>query len=120
MASTDYGTVWVCWDCYYTHHYGARLHDGQWYVGDSDSPSDRVPLGQVDGFTIHDATCSDHIVDHLYDADGDRTGDYTDCPNCGSNDMENGLDEFSWRNCEGCGSRLGGARYRLSLWKDHE
>jgi hypothetical protein len=42
------------------------------------------------------------------------------CPYCHSDDDENGIQEFSWSSCEGCGSHLGGSRYRLHLWKREE
>jgi len=28
----------------------------------------------------------------------------------------NGIHDFSWSACEGCGSTLGGARYRFAVW----
>ena len=122
---TPYGEAWVCTDCYFAHHYGVTtvdreatddeshdwhggyLRDGhslpniveetdhgltvrEWFAGDSDTPCDRQPLARLDGFDTADNT------------DGE-TGD--------------GIHEFSWSSCDGCGSTLGGSRYRLSLWE---
>ena len=82
-------TLWVCTDCYFAHHYGYHEHDGSWFSGESDTPADRQPLGELN--------C---------DAD---LSDWTDA------ETGEGLEEFSWSSCDGCGSTLGGARYRLAL-----
>lgn len=118
----DYGDIWVCLDCYFAHHYGASEHDGQWFAGDSDTPCDREPLGLwVQDHEFTDNTCSDHEVTYepvVYaDGETDPDGDIAvACPHCGSDDEDNGIDEFSWRSCSGCGSTLGGSRYRLHVW----
>ena len=91
-----YHNVEVCTDCYYAHH---GLED------DGPTP-DREPLGLVDpADEITDNTCSNH--------DGD---DENACTYCGQDGYETGETEFSWSSCEGCGSNLGGARYRLAVW----
>jgi len=82
--------IYVCVDCYFTHHYGAVEHDGRWYAGESDTPCDREPLSRLADW---DADIADNT--------DSETGD--------------GIDEFSWRSCEGCGSTLGGSRYRLAI-----
>lgn len=41
------------------------------------------------------------------------------CPQCHSDDvkvLEGGYDEFSWRDCDCCGSSLGGSRHRYALF----
>lgn len=86
----EYGEVWVCVDCYFSHHYGAREHEGQWFAGESDSPCDREPLALLAPFELADNTDSE-------------TGE--------------GMDDFSWSSCDGCGSTLGGSRYRLALFE---
>lgn len=86
----DYGNVMVCHDCYFAHHYGAHEFEGQWFAGESDTPCDREPLARLEGLELANNV----------DAE---TGE--------------GIDTFSWSACEGCGSTLGGPRYRLSLWK---
>lgn len=111
----DYGNVYVCVDCYFAHHYGAHEHDGQWFAGDSDTPCDSEPLARLEGLEIADNTCSDHYVGNVIDADDENVA--LPCVACGSTDEESGIDDFSWRACGGCGSTLGGTRYRLSLWK---
>jgi hypothetical protein len=83
-------SVYVCTDCYFAHHYGAHSHDGRWFAGESDTPADREPLGRLAGLELADDTDSE-------------TGE--------------GIDDFSWRSCEGCGSSLGGARYRLAIFE---
>lgn len=89
----DSSDAWVCVDCYFSHHYGATEHDGQWFPGPdpagSHEPTDREPLARLEGFELADNTDSE-------------TGE--------------GIDEFSWRSCDGCGSLLGGSRYRLALF----
>ena len=89
MAILHHGSAMVCVDCYFSHHYGAQEHDGQWFAGESDEPCDREPLALLADYDLADNTDSD-------------TGE--------------GMDDFSWRACEGCGSILGGARYRLALF----
>lgn len=84
-----FSDVWVCVDCYFAHHYGATKHEGQWFAGESDTACDREPLARLGGFDISDNTDSE-------------SGE--------------GVDDFSWRSCGGCGSNLGGSRYRLALW----
>ncbi len=90
QPATDFYDVWVCVDCYFAHHYGAHEHDGQWFAGESDSPSDRMPLGLI----------SDDV----------QITDNTD------SESGEGIDEFSRQRCGGCGSSLGGNRYRLAVW----
>jgi ribosomal protein L37AE/L43A len=139
MAHEFCDTIHVCTDCYFAHHYGitwmsreangdlfgpwtaderAELigeHDWVWYAGDSDTPCDREPFGKIEeGYWVEDATCSNHEVTDC--AMG--VCDYHACPHCGHNDPDDGIDEFSSWSCHGCGSHLGGSRYRMSLWKE--
>jgi len=87
----EHSDVYVCVDCYFAHHYGATEVDGEWFSGESDTPCDREPLALLDGYDV---------------------ADNTDC----NSDEDSGIDEFSWRSCEGCGSTLGGSRYRLAVF----
>lgn len=101
------GIVWVCEDCYFAHHYGhrdivvvGRLGAGlnneragrAWVVGPDfsypENVADREPLRLLDGYDLYDNT----------DAETDE-----------------GIDTFSWSSCDGCGSTLGGSRYRLAI-----
>jgi ribosomal protein L37AE/L43A len=118
MTTTrEYADVWVCTDCYFAHHYGASEHDGKWYANESDSPCESgEPLRLLDNYETSDNTCSNHSVEDLYDEDGDRTGETSACEDCGQTDYETGIEDFSWRRCDGCGSTLGGSRYRLAIW----
>lgn len=96
------------------------LRDGwtvKYRVGES--LVDLMPLGLFydQPYDLWDATCSDH----------DGTDDHTwfdilqikledvphPCTQCGHADYETGIQEFSWVWCSGCGSTLGGSRYRL-------
>ncbi len=86
--TADRYNIEVCIDCYFAHHYGAHEHDGQWFAGDSDTPSDREPLNRLGDETATDNTDSE-------------TGE--------------GITTFSWSSCDGCGSGLGGERYRLAV-----
>ena len=107
----------------------------EWFAGDDDSPCDREPLADIiAGLTVWDATCSDHSPDTMECpacddgwaddgpellcavCDGSAALDIP-CPHCGrADDDGGGLTDFTWSACEGCGSRLGGSRSRLSLW----
>jgi len=116
----DYGNAMVCVDCYSAHHCGYHEHDGEWFAGESDTPADCEPLAKLDGLEIADNTCSDHYYgqscDRVTDEDSDEYGENVEpCEQCGSKDDDNGIEEFSYRSCQGCGSHLGGSRYRLSL-----
>ncbi len=84
--------ITVCVDCYFAHHYGAvKDEQGQWFAGESDTPCDREPLN----------LCS--MDDELADNTDSETGE--------------GIQDFSWSSCDGCGSTLGGARYRLAVFQ---
>lgn len=88
-AANKYTDAWVCVDCYFAHHYGMTEHGGEWFAGESDTPADREPLALLRGFGL-----------------GDGTGENGE-----------GSDTFSWRRCDGCGSSLGGTRYRLAIFE---
>lgn len=106
------GDVMVCVDCYFAHHYGYHEHEGKFYAGESDTPADCEPLSDLQGCELADNTCSNHeLVKVGEDEFGD---DLVKCDDCGSDDEFNGIDEFSMNRCDGCGSWLGGARYRLA------
>lgn len=91
MQETEYFNVWVCVDCYFAHHYGWHEHDGQWFAEESDTPCDREPLKLLE-------SCG-----NITDNTDSETGE--------------GINEFSWRSCDGCGSGLGGGRHRLTVWE---
>jgi hypothetical protein len=100
-ATTHTADIMVCTDCYFAHHYGTTSQptaDGGtvWYSGDSDTPADCEPLARLAGCEL-----SDNAYGESYDG-LDWSGE--------------GVDAFSWSTCEGCGSTLGGARYRLAVW----
>lgn len=140
----DFCSVQVCTDCYFAHHFGAHEHEGQWYSGESDMPCQSgEPLRLIgDDVDVWDATCSDHANTTVtcigcagegwgwWRSEAHLAGDENwhecelcegtgslavPCPHCRSTDDDNGIDEFSWHFCQGCGSSLGGSRYRLSI-----
>ncbi len=87
MSATN-TAVWVCEDCYIAHHYGWREIDGKWYAGEGHVAAELEPLNRLDGATLYDWTHSE---------------------------SGRGIREFDRDMCDGCGSRLGGSRYRLML-----
>lgn len=108
----------------------------------------REPLWALRGFEVFDNICSNHewdremecsvcddgyIVPPTFDGDWRILDDgvlcwvcrgfgkiVRPCSECGSDEDEDGIREFSWRACDGCHSPLGGSRHRLSLWKREE
>lgn len=133
------GDVMVCVDCYFTHHYGctpysidpaaddgpltgpirldevaAYLADGWtvlWRVSEYDEFVDLEPLHALDGYDLSDNTCSDHNSEDTVDDFGDPI--IAPCTQCGRDDHDNGIHEFSRSWCDGCNSPLAGTRYRL-------
>lgn len=96
-TETEHYEAWVCTDCYYAYH---GLDEDETEAPDSE------PLGLIDpAADVSDNTCSSH--------DG---GDETACIQCSQTGYEDGITEFSWSRCDGCGSHLGGSRYRLAVW----
>jgi ribosomal protein L37AE/L43A len=121
---SDYwdGDLWVCTDCYFAHHYGAHeikvedadsYNEAGWYAGESDRPCDREPLGECEHLELADNTCSDHYYGQSCETNEDGEN-VEPCDHCRRSDDENGIREFDWWRCDGCGSRLGGSRYRLA------
>lgn len=103
--SDHYTYVNVCQDCYMAHH----------GIGTSANLDNELHL-LSDG-RLTDATCTDHDGGHTYGPhDDDR--EPAVCTRCGSDKTHNGIFTFRWWPCEGCGSTLGGARYRLAYWFD--
>jgi hypothetical protein len=101
----DYGTAWVCEDCYVAHHYGVTEYEGEFFAGESDHPADREPLALLADYELADNTCSSH-----------NGTDDDECSECEHDGWEDGIDTFSMSACGGCGSGLGGSRYRLALF----
>jgi hypothetical protein len=91
------GTVWVCADCYLAHH---GIDD------ETDATPDCEPLSRI-GDDV-DVTAGMLSEEHADDCDP-SADDYEEC------DCE--TQSFSWSQCEGCGSQLGGERHALTLWE---
>ena len=100
-ANRESYPVWVCVDCYYVHH---------GIADDEPSEPNVEPLSLIP----QDADVTSGLVEEEHD---------DDCPNfdedgewLGAYDEPCERIEFSWSACEGCGSRLGGARFALTVW----
>jgi hypothetical protein len=91
------GEIDVCEDCLFIHANGE-------YLGD---PRDRTPdmpeAWALWGFGYH-ATMGGEHSETCTEADRDEG---CECDRRG----------FSWQSCEGCGSGLGGDRYRFTMWR---
>jgi hypothetical protein len=102
----------------------AGLMVKEWFAGKSDQRCEGgEPLRLLEGLEISDNTCSNHYYGQscatVEDEDADNYGENVEpCEQCGSSDDDNGIEEFSWHSCSGCGSHLGGSRYRLHLTKE--
>jgi hypothetical protein len=96
----------------------------EWFAGESDTRCEGgEPLRRLEGYEVSDNTCSNHYYgqscEKVDDIDSDNYGENVEpCEHCGSSDDETGIHEFSWSSCGGCGSHLGGSRYRLHLTKE--
>jgi hypothetical protein len=142
--------IWVCVDCYFAHHYGRHFHDREptddelhawhggylrghdlpnmvhdenadnddglmvreWFAGGSpmtEGPATVSRSPSSTGLELADDTCSNHNGD-----------DETECSYCSREGYEDGITDFTWRSCHGCGSNLGGSRYRLAGWQRKE
>jgi hypothetical protein len=109
--TTTYHLIWVCSDCMFHEANGeCSSCAGQTHEQDS---HDRPPLGLLEGqdislgmlFEKHAHGCAVH--DH-----NDHVDDFAEC----DKDCEN--DDFSWSECEGCGSNLGGSRHAMTITLD--
>lgn len=96
-TTTDHGDVYVCTDCYFAHHYGYRSEPFE--------ARTRYLIGPDYTADVSTLTRPLWLVDDLHVADNtdSETGE--------------GIHDFSWSSCEGCGSHLGGSRYRLHLYR---
>jgi len=89
-------TLWVCIDCYLVHH-GYDEHE----LGHA---PDREPLSLIDdGVEVHSGMALEEHDE--------------DCRNAGApvEDCQCGRITFSRTACQGCGSRLAGAREALTV-----
>ncbi len=102
--NTDTAVIWVCTCCMLCEANGECCADDA-HGGDSCvplsalGPRDSVMCGL--GWGEHDEACETRATR------GDPEPGYEcDCEER----------PFSWSACEGCGSRLGGARHAMTLW----
>ena len=91
-------TYWVCVDCHLTHHMGEDH-----VVENGCEPWSLIESGQsfTPGLLQEDHGCGwEDMEDH-------------EEPPC---DAECETDSFSWTDCDGCGSPLGGQRFAYTVW----
>lgn len=93
-------TVWVCVDCYETHH-GVR---------EAEEAPDCEPLALIPASA--EVTAGLMAAEHADDCPNVTDGEWT-----GDAECECERTEFSWARCDGCGSTLGGAREALTVWE---
>lgn len=96
----------------------------EWFAGESDTrceggePLRRIP----DDAEVFDWTCSNHFYgqDVTPDDWDEESGEPEPvCEHCGETGWEDGITDFTWSSCDGCGSHLGGSRHRLAVDIDH-
>ena len=92
----DCGDILVCQDCYLAHHFGEASEDPDYVVTDN--------------------TCTNHYYGQDVGNWQDAANSGTVCDQCGQASADDGLYEVKWQSCDGCGSHLGGARYRMHVW----
>ena len=89
MTKTPLYTIEVCYDCLAIHANGET---------GSDEPTDCVPWGL------------------LPDADVTMGGADCSCKNGYQDECECDQTNFSWNDCDACGSSLGGYRHTFTVW----
>jgi hypothetical protein len=97
MSQVPGGTIWVCVDCMLIHA-----------NGEIDNTPDKEPWCLWD-YTSNEITMGMDYDEHECETDWDDSmHDECDCEHI----------SFSWRQCEGCGSHLGGDRFAFTYWTD--
>jgi hypothetical protein len=91
-------TAWVCEDCYLAH---AGYSPDETGHGSGETPLGLLETGTfvTDGMPPSDHDCEDRWVGHRSVID------------CGEE-----IRDFDTSTCEGCGSRVAGARHALTFW----
>lgn len=119
--------IWLCSDCMpvavngdYSHlDYAYEPKAAERLAREIDAGLDALP-GLVPDFGSDDLECDDCGYTHF--ASRFRYIDYPEhrqhiCPQCESEEIserESGEEEFSWRDCDCCGTDLGGSRFRFA------
>lgn len=100
-------TYWVCQDCYFATEGDV----------DDESTPDREPMNLIsDTATVTVGLIADAHDDECPVWLGDPN--HPDVP-VREAECECERQTFSWRRCDGCGSRLGGSREALTVWEDN-
>lgn len=86
------GLIWVCTDCYFAHH----------GIENDDYTPDEIPWNRWEGDPAE-------ITSGMMRAEHDSECDP-------ENECECEQQTFSWSQCDGCGSMLGGAREAFTYW----
>lgn len=89
-------TIWTCVDCMFVQA-----------NGETEGEPDRPPLGLLDGVEV-----TLGLMQEEHDTGCTAIDDGGEC--------ECETQEFSWRQCEGCGSTLGGSRHAMTVWEKQE
>lgn len=127
MNTKKIGSVEVCEECYFAYHYGAdEATATTTYINDPEGAEKRsAELLKLieDQRDLTDWTYPSAKFEHrtIVDEDGDevrvvRLIDYDGSDITDQADGDTGITDFSWKSCDGCGSDLGGSRYRLAMW----
>lgn len=105
MTDMNKHVVWVCHDCLH-HHANGECSS---CPGELCEPHDREPLSLIErepegsfytlGLPYEEHSCGQEIT----------PGDPAENCECDTK-------EFSWEQCGGCGTQLGGSRHALVLW----
>lgn len=123
--SENYGTIWVCQCCMFTHANGECCADDQ-HGGDAIEPLSEIvaPYSVTMGMMHSEHSCREceghsDTDDALTSGVGIGESVYCDgtCqPMPEECDCE--TDTFSRSQCEGCGSYLYGERHAMTLWEN--
>lgn len=97
--TTETYTYWVCVDCHMTHHTGEAPD-----MPEGCEPWSKLEEGQTatSGLLQAEHACGWEDMDR----DSEPTCDY-ECEHV----------SFSWSDCDGCGSTLGGERFAYTVWE---
>ena len=94
--STETYTYWVCVDCHMMHHTGES----------PDMPEDCEPWSKLE----EGQTATSGLLREEHNC-GWEFDELNQCEN------ECETDTFSWSDCDGCGSTLGGDRFAYTVWE---
>jgi hypothetical protein len=103
-AAEPWTEIWVCVDCYLAHSY----------------PNEHAGIEQERGFLMGLARGTRPMPWALYPSDM-KVGQITDntaFPELDRDPDERAIRDYSTSRCDGCGTTLAGARWRMADWGD--